>query len=82
VGVFGVVALLDAVWSQFAPIFGSYAGAVGAAYALERFRTASVSSKKKPERTRPPTRRKGPHPFEVIEGGGGGDDDERPKYLN
>ncbi|GAB4201365.1 MAG: hypothetical protein OHK0013_13330 [Sandaracinaceae bacterium] len=79
VAVFGVVALLDAVWSQFAPIFGSYAGAVGAAYAIER--VARMRPKKPAESARGPARRKAPHPFKVIEGGARGDDD-RPKYLN
>lgn len=82
VAIFGVVALLDAVWSQFAPIFGSYVGAVGAAYALERFARARAAPKKTPEPTRAAPRRRGPHPFKVIEGGREGDDDERPKYLN
>jgi hypothetical protein len=83
VGVFGVVALLDAVWSQFAPIFGSYAGAVGAAYALERLRTRPPQRRAPDSPPRATGRKRGAHPFKVIEGGGqGSDDDERPKYLN
>ncbi len=81
--VFGVVALLDAVWWHFAPIFGSYAGTVAAAYAFERL--ASRPTTKKPAQPlRSAPRRKGPHPFKVIEGGGQGDgeDDDKPRYLN
>ncbi len=77
--VFGAVALLDAVYYQFPPVFTAYAGACGAAYVYERWVRFDGPKKKSP----PPTRARDKSRFRVIEGGGqNSDDDERPKYLN
>lgn len=77
--VFAAVALLDAIYLHFVPVFASYAGACAAAWVFERF--VRFEGAKKKASTPPPSAR-GRSRFRVIEGGGQGSDDERPKYLN
>lgn len=74
---FGVLALFQALWSRFAPVFGAYAGAVLAGYAYERAVTLRAGQRRKSGRAGS----MGGRSFRVIEGGRS-DDERPPRYWN
>lgn len=90
VAVFAGIALLNALWSNFAPVAGSFAGSAGAAWLAERVAARSGGSSSsgggssgRSGGARPAPKRPAGRRFEVIEGGAGKSDaDDKPRYLN